>query len=613
MAYFDKSLMEIGVPFYEGKRETAEVPDTLDLVQRAALAINCMTRVVDPDKDYQVYFNSQFARKPPVLIHRGTPDYEGAHLKFLESLPLMRIMSGSDYNIDIDKKLMESILHITGEDGLHYIPFSQVSEIPGFLGGAPIGKELITQTQKSYTTVWLEGRALLALCVWYQHDNNPLFKEIIENKINKLLELAVKKDDYCHFSRGRYYLTTDKGPVEGPMPTGFFPLFSAAISHGASRYYHLTEYEPAIELAGRLAKWLYKHGESYDEDGRFLWNHFHHSTYGLIGMFTSFTNAFGLWLEYASAVKDEELIQFVKKGYEYGKAVGEPLIGFFPERQGVPGPDWDTPESRRNTTCETCEIADMIVLALKLTKLGIGDYWEDVDRWVRNQYVENQITGIDWVDNMPEGMIQEAAVQPWEDGKDAVERNVGAWAGWALANDFNPTGVMHCCTGNAARTLYYIWDSIVTWDGERVKVNLLLNRAARWLDVLSYLPYEGKVVLKIKDAEKVAVRMPEWTDYQKVRFEVNDEEHRFVWSGKYVEVNGLKRGDVISIEFPMRKKTVFSVIGEIPYKLTIKGNTVVEIDPKGKVYPLYQRDKYKLNKAPMKKISRFVSEETIRW
>jgi len=255
----------------------------------------------------------------------------------------------------------------------------------------------------------------------------------------------------------------------------------------------------------------------------------------------------------------------------------------------------------------------MIVLALKLTKLGVGDYWEDVDRWVRNQYVENQITGIDWVDNVPEGMIQEAAVQPWEDGKDAVERNVGAWAGWTLANDFNPTGVMHCCTGNAARTLYYIWDSIVTLDGERVRVNLLLNRAARWLDILSYLPYEGKVVLKIKDAEKVAVRMPEWTDYQKVRCDVNVEEHRFAWSGKYVEVNGLKRGDVISIEFPMREKTVFSVIGEIPYKLTIKGNTVVEIDPKGKVYPLYQREKYKLNEAPMKKISRFVSEEIIKW
>jgi len=49
-------------------------------------------------------------------------------------------------------------------------------------------------------------------------------------------------------------------------------------------------------------------------------------------------------------------------------------------------------------TCETCETADMMLLGLKLTLAGAGEYWEDVDRCLRNQFVENQITRADWPD-----------------------------------------------------------------------------------------------------------------------------------------------------------------------------------------------------------------------
>ena len=59
----------------------------------------------------------------------------------------------------------------------------------------------------------------------------------------------------------------------------------------------------------------------------------------------------------------------------------------------------------------------------------------------------------------------------------------------------------------------------------------------------------------------------------------------------------------------MREKTVFRVISRFPYKLTIKGNTVVDID----INPIYQRDKYKQDQAPMRKVTRFASGETLRW
>ena len=67
---------------------------------------------------------------------------------------------------------------------------------------------------------------------------------------------------------------------------------------------------------------------------------------------------------------------------------------------------------------------------------------------------------------------------------------------------------MHCCTGNAAQTVYYLWKSMMQSDDERLRINLLLNRASTAADVYSYVPYEGRVDVKVKQATRnVLVRM----------------------------------------------------------------------------------------------------------
>ena len=63
----------------------------------------------------------------------------------------------------------------------------------------------------------------------------------------------------------------------------------------------------------------------------------------------------------------------------------------------------------------------------------------------------------------------------------------------------------------------------------------------------------------------------------------------------------------------MREITLFREIGGVPYRLTIKGNTVIEIDPKGKIYPLYERDHYPQDRAPLRKLTRFVPADRIQW
>ena len=607
LGYVDQSVAEAQLPdpHFAGERYDAEVPDTLDLTDHARFAINAYTRMLDPAMDYKFIGNANFVHRPPLLIMGG--DYECAS-KQLESLVLMRVMSGSMYNADIDNKFMASLLHLTAPDGICYAPWAKVAWQPNYLSGAPTGEDKVSTTKQPFASAWEASRQVLALCMWHQQSGFPLWTQQAQKKIDRLRDLAVWKDDYCYLAR-RFYLLGDEGPVEGPMQTGEWALFDVMFSvAGLSLYSRLAGYEPALEFAGALVRRAMRDETAFGPDGRWLTHHFHTNTSALIGL-----------LEYATTVNDNDLVAFVRGSYEFGRAAGDPIVGYYAEH--VPG-SYDIRGFELDVdhrTCETCEVADMLALGVKLSRAGAGEYWEDVDRCVRNQFIENQITRTDWPERLdhdpqtPHYRPPGSAVHLWEDETDAVERAVGSWAGWAKGNDGVHEALMQCCAGNAGRSMYYAWDSIVTKDNGDVRVNLHLNRASRWLDVDSYLPYEGKVVLKIKDAPRVAVRIPQWTDANQVSCQVNGKDLPLDWDGSYIQINELKSGDQVTIQFPMRETTVIQRISDVPYKLKLKGNTVVDIDPKGKIYPLYQRDHYLKDKAPMKKVSRFVSTDTIQW
>ena len=54
----------------------------------------------------------------------------------------------------------------------------------------------------------------------------------------------------------------------------------------------------------------------------------------------------------------------------------------------------------------------------------------------------------------------------------------------------------------------------------------------------------------------------------------------------------LADGDAVTVTFPQSETRLFRMMGENIYHLTMKGDTVIEIDPEGELYPLYQRSRY---------------------
>ena len=86
----------------------------------------------------------------------------------------------------------------------------------------------------------------------------------------------------------------------------------------------------------------------------------------------------------------------------------------------------------------------------------------------------------------------------------------------------------------------------------------------------------------------MAVRIPEWCQPDAVRVTVGTEARRALVEGRYLRIGWLKPGDRVTLEFPVPQRVVHRVLGEIPYKLVLRGSDVVSIDPKGVAYPLYE-------------------------
>lgn len=53
-----------------GQGYEAEVPDTLDLAERGAFAVNALTGAADPVHNYETYRGGHLDQRPPYLCHK---------------------------------------------------------------------------------------------------------------------------------------------------------------------------------------------------------------------------------------------------------------------------------------------------------------------------------------------------------------------------------------------------------------------------------------------------------------------------------------------------------------------------------------------------------------
>ncbi len=606
----------------KGKYYEAEVPDTLDLAERGALCVNFLTGMVDPEHGYELYVGSSYFTSPSIMYHGNIGGYLDMP-KAIEALPQARLMSGSKQNLDIERGLMLRIMALSWDDGLLFSPV--------------ISQPWVTNFVQDACHVPLIPRLMLGMMYWHEYDGNPFWLE----HAKKIFDTIRAK--IIHYDGPEYaYVPSDTiGGVGGltggwNLPKSYFPDKVSGVDYSfgifvlggylraVSKYAELTGDKDALELARKMVNTLRRPQ---------FWKEQTDRAFGT----TDFQHFFGMalrgLLDYARITNDAELKEFARTGYEHARRWGIPEIGWWPQEcvDSYPWTEYDN-------------IADMAVLAVKLSDSGVGDYWEDVDCYVRNHMVEAQLVDRKQLEASvaaaPKYTVNTAG---GETGDRVIERSLGCFDAAANVVDFNRPWSYCCCNNNGAQGLYHVWQSIVQDKGDGVaQVNLLLNRASKLLDVNSYLPYEGKVVVKNKAAKKVRLRLPLWASRSDVRCRVGSKSARPEWFGNYLVFDGLKPGAEIVVEFPMIERTIQRTVKALKqtYTIHIRGNTVIDISPRGtppqyrrtgdpwgggsgKVYPppnetegcvykFYLRDHLRANKAPMVKKMRFAPERIIR-
>lgn len=557
-----------------------QVPATLDLTDHARLAIRHMVGNHDYQTGYP-YFYIHLSDNPSAS-HNGW-DLIDVLSRYIDSLILAREMTGDDHGMEIEENHRRLLIqNLNPEDGLAYRP-----ETPWSLYEA----EMFDQT-----------RALNGLVTWYMQDKSPPLKAHIDRMVNGLWQSAihiVKRRAgcaYCYF------------PYASRFPDGWNPATPGepCCYNGGGMILPLVKYvevsgdERALELARRFLHYIVDESHIFRPDGSF-WpdemhlaaGHFHTRSLSMAGV-----------LRYALLVQDAELIAWVKRAFDWAMTTSG-SFGWFPEGVGTEA-YYTTKHS------ETCNITDMVHLALKLAEAGHEEYWTHAERFVRNHLLESQWTKEEWLPH-PSGPSREDS--PTQSFQNMEARIMGGYAGRTLPNAFTADGVMMgCCCGAGPRALFLAWDHILTRKPDGLYVNLHLNRFSRDADVLSYQPHVGRLDVRMHTEGPLSVRAPGSPAAEAVTVERNGAPIPYSWQGTYIRVDKAAPGDTITVSFPLAIEERTEDLLDWSLKLKWRGDTVVSMIPEGHHRRLYQRADQDTDICPQREMAASERRDsTIHW
>ena len=589
-----------------GKRHESLVPDTVDLSEMARMSIHAMTECTDPDADHEIYFALGMDGKTPVLQHSMA---DMCVMKFQESLPLMRLMCGSTQNEHVEKAWMESTLKSIGDDGHIYEclqgrPWWRNGNVFDNASGGTADPNFSIDPAYS-------GRFLSAMTLYYKRSGNEIWKESALRLVDALKECAIEKDGYAYFAPSPYLSlkgnTDDYGSVSPQVGTEARHAFL-----GCAHVYRDFGYAPAYELAAKLQNYLIEHLGSINEDGSFhaLATPDMIASSKFMGTevhFHAHTSILHYALEFALITGNNQYMDRILRGYDFAKTHGQEILGFFQEFL----------HSCEYEHHEGCELADMLAIAVKLSVADIWDCWNDVDLWLRNMGVENQLTPDKafLLDVYSQKRPKDEACADNSCYDRALERSIGSFAGWQTPCDFyDPEGgslVMHCCTGNMTRALYYVWKNAAVFRDGKLKINLLMNLETPDVEMVSYIPYSGRVEIKPRKTGELRIRLPDWATAETLKVVINGKPAVFGAEGAYIILLS-EEGDEIVLEMPVPESKTVITVEKRKYTITRRGNDVMDITPRGGVCPLFSRSRYN-GEVTYKKVIRFITDEDIDW
>lgn len=508
----------------------AESPELLNPCGAMALAADSILYRLDAASNYRPYFYIKGRDGVPAYLQHGQWDLGDMTGRYLESMVMTRRMVGARPAwSQAESRLANFLLSLYGDGGL----------IMDIDRGVP-------------DHMFAQGSALYGLVAAYTDSGDKELERAIERHISGLLAHGQHVEDYLVYPE-----VATSAPCSHMAAYQVFP---------AMDFYESTGYGPALELAEKLSRWAFLHDDTIGQDGvvkRAGWEgHLHAWMDALCGVMR--------FAKVSSAIPREDVVLRCKKTYDWVRQTQATEFGWVPDFPGSP-------------TSETCAISSMMRMALQLISSGFSEYWDDLERFTRNQLVENQFRNVDSLgiaDPQVAGALS-GAFDCWANPNSLL----ASVRQWGKEDDGDVEG---CCVNGGQRGLYMAWQNATTSEPDRVSVNLLFSHETKDAVVCSMLPREGRLQVRLRGRERpceLMIRVPSWAsevvvtrDGVPVPTEQRD---------RRIRLGDVQPETTVAVVFAVPERQTRSVAGPCEYTLDWRADTVMGISPAGTKYPIY--------------------------
>jgi len=549
-------------------RQAAEL-HPFDLQRRMNIAVNARTTCVDPDLGYLSYAEIHFDNRPPLMLHTvgDLVDDTGRHT---DSLWLNRSATNDHTNDDVVHKITENAMDVV-DQGLAWNPQSAPYAVAGH-EQEQIGR---------WTDLPETSRMFLGLVTYYGATGNPRALSTLRAMMRRHFEIAEKDDRYLWFPHDIYIPVGtkvlpwnlahgEKVDVRDPhsASTGMVGLMLLPVV----RYYEVTKDPLAADFSIKYSRLIVELMPDFV-------NTIEH-THSRLAMISGVLMA-------GQVLGVPEFEEWAEETYQrYTQQDFIPDFGWTPERT-----------SRKRVAghlcCETCSTVDYLELALQLAQYRNEKYWDHVERIAMNQLLEGQMLRTDFVERIPSATTKLPNVDTkWSTTDSVMNRALGGFASFSGPNDWVQTRdliwTVQCCVGSGPRGLYDAWYYAAQEQGDTVKVNLQFSKRLPSAVITSYMPGKAMVEIEMTQGKKLRVRKPGWASAEQSRIVVDGKKKKASLAGTYFDMGYLQAGTKVRVEFPDQTVRKTERIGEVEFRTVWRGNAVVEMEPAGEIYPLYQ-------------------------
>lgn len=556
--------------------EPRQRPATLFLPERAEKCLEHMLENVDRQHNFVPYVGATLGDEPPHFAHHRL-DWTEVLPYVVYGVPIIRNMTGSEKGADVQlaqRKL--TLAHFTELDGMVHAPVSPWNH------AYPL-------------CIWEQARTLYALLYWYWDSREEKLLEIMEGIVDGLFGLSVAS------GRERTF------PAEIIRTAGMGIYAPGTLIDVLVRCHKETGNEKALLLAEGLFHMMVNPRNGYfTEEGHYAGQ----------GFRTVVAVANGL-SHLASLKGDPVLLAKAKQIHDHLISC---CTGFGATPCNEPA----------------CSDMELNMSALYLIRAGYDEYWDQIDRFVRNQVAECQF--LDPSEHVPEKGVKnrrmdiskwvtefwpdDLHILPYDDYRDIVNRSVGGFMFTAADEHlFIPASVMLCCAAHAMRSFEIVWENALVEDITGVTAHFHLNHENELGEIIGWEPYEGKTAIILRREANLRVRIPEHAIGCLLSATVNGEARELSMEGRYASFGKVPAGAECILQYPLNIRTTVEnyVQQDHPerngtFHVKWRGNTVISLDPaSGEEKAIFKRNAMDTDKTPLREVRYFLPEHPMRW